>query len=178
MLATTILKLGASHRISGVPALCVSLFCFSLTLVKYSSQLHRTLPFSNSMSFNKWISGHHYLSIQDMESFRRPQKFPLGPLLCCLPYSWSQVTTRHLSITIDWCCWRVSHMSIPQSVPRARACAQMEWTGPSKKLRRMREWDRISYLYILDAFLCLRTWSSLWCQGVSIFSWRLLETEL
>lgn len=178
MLATTILKLGASHRISGVPALCVSLFCFSLTLVKYNSQLHRTLPFSNSMSFNKWISGHHYLSIQDMESFRRPQKFPLGPLLCCLPHSWSQVTTRHLSITIDWCCWRVSHMSIPQSVPKARACAQMEWTGPSKKLRRMREWDRISYLYILDAFLSLRTWSSLWCQGVSLFSWRLLETEL
>ena len=38
MLATTILKLGASHCISGVHALCVLLFCFSLTLVKYNLQ--------------------------------------------------------------------------------------------------------------------------------------------
>lgn len=120
------------------------------------------------MSFNKGISGYHYLSIQDLKSCRHSQKFPLVPLLCGPPHSWSQITTRRLSITIDWCCWRVSYMGIPQSVPQASVCAQMEWTGPSKKLHRMREWDRISYLYFLDAFLSLRTWSSLWCR-VSVF---------
>lgn len=51
-------------------------------------------------------------------------------------------------------------MDIQQSVPTAAVCAQMEWTGLSKKLHRTQEWNWISYLSFVDAFVSLRMWSS------------------